>query len=480
MNRRIGQLFAVLAIALVALIAMTSYWQIWARGSLEARQANVRQVYRELTIDRGDIVSADGITLATSKPARLDGRTVYTRVYPAADATAQLIGYSNLLAGRAGLERSLDPELTGSTGDLSGLRNAFDRVKGDTVRGDDVILRLSMTAQDEAMHQLRSIGARGAVVVIDPSTGGLLTMASTPSYDPNTGLAKALSDPGSPLLNRATQGLYPPGSTFKVVTAASALDHGTVTVDTEFPGPPCITVAGQQLCNFRKHAYGPHDFGYALVHSINTTFAKVGMELGAEQLEATMREFGFFRRIPWDYPPEQTLPSGVFGPKGNLIDPAAPVDVARLAIGQERLLATPLQMALVAAAVANGGQVVEPQPVQEVRAPDGSVVRRPQPVFLGRAMTTETAATLRTLMRQVVDDGTGTAANVAGLDIAGKTGTAETGTEGRNDAWFIGFAPVEAPRYAFAVLVEDSEGTGGDVAAPIAAAVVKALTESAS
>ena len=120
------------------------------------------------------------------------------------------------------------------------------------------------------------------------------------------------------------------------------------------------------------------------------------------------------------------------------------------------------------------------QPVQEVRAPDGAVVRRPQPVFLGRAMTTETAATLRTLMRQVVDDGTGTAANVAGLDIAGKTGTAETGTEGRNDAWFIGFAPVEAPRYAFAVLVEDSEGTGGDVAAPIAAAVVKALTESAS
>ncbi len=480
MNQRIGRLFTVLAIGLIALIAMTSYWQIWARGSLEARQANVRQVYRELAIERGSIISADGITLAKSVPGRLDGRTVYRRVYPEQGLAAQLIGYSNLLAGRAGLERSLDPELSGSTGDLSGLRNAFDRIKGDTVRGDDVVLRLNVLAQQVAMDQLEALDARGAVVVLDPSTGGLLTMASTPTYDPNDGLAKALADPRSPLLNRATQGLYPPGSTFKVVTAASALDHGTVTVDTEFPGPSCIAIAGQQLCNFRKRAYGPHDFGYALVHSINTTFAKVGMELGPERLEATMRGFGFFKRFPWDYPPEQTLPSGVFGPKGNLVDPGTPVDVARLAIGQERLLATPLQMAEVAAAVANGGQLVEPQPVQEVRAPDGSVVRRPQPVFLGRAMTTETAATLRGLMRQVVDDGTGTAANVAGLDIAGKTGTAETGTEGRNDAWFIGFAPVDAPRYAFAVLVENTEGTGGDVAAPIAAAVVQALTESAS
>jgi peptidoglycan glycosyltransferase len=157
-----------------------------------------------------------------------------------------------------------------------------------------------------------------------------------------------------------------------------------------------------------------------------------------------------------------------------------PVDAARLAIGQERLLATPLQMAEVAAAVANGGQLVAPQPVQEVRAPDGAVVRRPQPVYLGRAMTTETAAELRQLMRDVVDDGTGAAASVDGLDVAGKTGTAETGREGRNDAWFIGFAPAEAPRYAFAVLVEDTEGTGGDVAAPIAASVLRALIGSTS
>ena len=323
------------------------------------------------------------------------------------------------------------------------------------------------------MQRLRAIGARGAVVVLDPSTGALLVIASTPTFDPNTGLADALGDPGSPLLNRATQGLYPPGSTFKVVTAASALDHGTVTVDREFPGPACIAVSGQQLCNFGQHAYGPHDFGFALVHSVNTTFAKVGIALGQQDLESTMRDFGFFRRFPWDYPPQQSLPSGIFNRRGDLVPVDTTVDVARLAIGQERLLATPLQMAEVATAVANGGQIVEPQPVREVRAPDGSVVRRPQPVFLGRAMTTETAAILRRLMKEVVDDGTGTAANVAGLDVAGKTGTAETGTQGRNDAWFIGFAPAEAPRYAFAVIVEDTEGTGGDVAAPVFSEVVQ-------
>jgi peptidoglycan glycosyltransferase len=479
-NRRISNLFIVTTVALLALIAMTTYWQVWARGSLEARQANVRLVYRDLAIDRGSLITADGVVLAESKPGRLDGRTIYRRVYPEGGLAAQLVGYSSLLAGRAGLERSLDPDLTGSTSDLAGIQNAFDRMKGDTVRGNDVILRLSSAGQEAAMDELERLGARGSVVVLDPSTGGLLVMASTPTYNPNTGLAEALTAPNSPLLNRATQGLYPPGSTFKVVTAASALDNEVVTVDEEFPGPACIETGGQQLCNFRKRAYGQHDFGYALVHSVNTTFARVGLELGQEQLEETMRDFGFFKRFPWDYPPEQTLPSGIFNRRGNLVPFDTPVDAARLAIGQERLLATPLQMAEVAAAVANGGQLVAPQPVQEVRAPDGAVVRRPQPVYLGRAMTTETAAELRQLMRDVVDDGTGAAASVDGLDVAGKTGTAETGREGRNDAWFIGFAPAEAPRYAFAVLVEDTEGTGGDVAAPIAASVLRALIGSTS
>lgn len=476
MNRRIGNLFVVLAVGLVALIGMTTYWQVWARSSLEARQANVRLVYRDLAIDRGSIVSSDGVTLAESKPGTLDGRPVFFRDYPQDGLAAHLVGYSSLLAGRSGLERSLDTELTGSTGDLAGVVNSFDRMKDDTVRGDDVVLRLNAAAQRVAMDELERLGVRGSVVVLDPSNGGILVMASTPTFNPNTGLEEALRNPNSPLLNRATQGLYPPGSTFKVVTAASALDAGIVTTATTFPGPACIDSGGQKLCNFRDHTYGPHTFGYALAHSINTTFAKVGADLGKERLAATMRGFGFFSRFSWDYPPEQSLPSGVFNRRGNLVDPSGTFDVPRLAIGQERLLATPLQMAEVAVAVANGGQIIQPEPVLEVRAPDGAVVRRPSPVYLGRAMTTETAATLRELMKQVVDDGTGGAAAVAGLDVAGKTGTAETGRESKNDVWFIGFAPAKAARFAFAVLVEDVAGTGGDVAAPIAAAVLRALT----
>ncbi len=476
MNARISHVFLAVCGALVALIVMTSYWQVVARGSLEARRANVRLVYRDLEIARGSITSSDGVVLAQSVPGRLDGRSVFVRRYPQDGLAAQLVGYSSLVAGRAGLERSLDPELTGSTSDLAGIGTAFDRLRGDTVHGDDVVLRLVASAQRVAMERLTALGVRGSVIVLDPSTGGLLVMASTPTFNPNDGLDAALSNPESPLLNRATQGLYPPGSTFKVVTAASALDAGAVTPDTSFPGPDCIDSGGERLCNYKSRAYGPHTFAYALVHSINTTFADVGAKTGRDALEATMRGFGFFRRIPFDYPPDQTLPSGIFDRNGNLLPATAPIDVPRLAIGQERLLATPLQMAQVAAAVANGGQLVQPEPVLEVRAPDGSVARRPTTVYLGRAMTTETAATLRALMRQVVDEGTGAAAAVQGLDVAGKTGTAETGRAGHNDAWFIGFAPSNAPRFAFAVLVEDVAGTGGDVAAPIAAEVLRALT----
>lgn len=480
MNGRISRLFGILAVGLIALIGMTGYWQVWAKPSLEARKANVRLIYRDLAIDRGSIVSADGVVLAKSVPGTLDGRDVFLRRYPEGGLAAQYVGYASLLAGRAGLEQSLDPELAGSTTDLAGIRNAFDRLRGSTVRGDDVVLGLNAAAQRVAMTELEGLTGRGAVVALDPSTGEILVMASAPTFDPDDGLAAALDAPESPLLNRTTQGLYPPGSTFKVVVAASALDAGAVEVDEEFPGPDCIESGGAPLCNFNRRAWGDHPFGQALINSINTTFAEVGDRLGREALEETMTDFGFFRRIPFDYPPDQTLASGIYNRRGDLIGADTPVDVPRLAIGQERLLATPLQMALVAGAVANGGQLVRPQPVREIRAPDGSVTRRPSPEFLGRAMSAETAATLAGLMRQVVDEGTGGAARIEGLDVAGKTGTAETGREGLNNAWFIGFAPSSAPRYAIAVLVEEVDGTGGDVAAPIAARVLRALAGQAS
>ena len=434
MNRAIRRVAYVVVGLMLVIVGQLTYLQFIDAKTLQNDPRNSRTALRDVNRPRGEIVSADGEILARS--TKVNDEYGWQRTYPFGSLYAQTVGYQSVVVGTVGLERSYDDDLTGRSfsRDLKRLPSllADDRQTGT------LVTTLRADAQAAARDALA--GQRGSVTVLDPRTGAVLAMYSNPSFDPQplashdarrvqTYYDALQADPAHPALARAYREIYPPGSTFKVVTAASALDSGAVTIDTEFPGPACIDVDGQELCNFRRRDYGPHDFGYALVHSINTTFAQVGMDIGAEQLESTMRDFGFFRRIPWDYPPEQTLPSGIFNRRGDLVDPDTPVDIARLAIGQERLLATPLQMALVAAAVANGGQLVEPQPVQEVRAPDGAVVRRPQPVFLGRAMTTETAATLRTLMRQVVDDGTGTAANVAGLDIAGKTGTAETGTE---------------------------------------------------
>ncbi len=479
MNRRITHLHLFVLVLFGALIVAVTYWQIWAAPSLATRQANPRLVFRELSVDRGTIATADGVVLARNRRVRQNGRTLFYRTYPQDGLAAQWVGYSSIAASRAGLEEEWNDYLTGANGDLaSGLEDLLDKARGQTIHGDNLVLNLSAKAQREALAALRESGLRGAVVALEPTTGAVLVMASSPTFDPNAvdrDLQRAFSAPGAPVLNRGTQGLYPPGSTFKVVTAAIALDAGKVTPDTRFPGPSCIDTTGPPLCNFRGETPGPHDFRFGLVHSINTTFAQVGKELGKQTLVEGMERFGFGSKIPMAYPSDQIAASGLYRRAGRLLPPGAPIDVERTAIGQERLLATPLQMCLVAASVANGGKLVEPLPVKEVRSPDGTVVERPAPHVLGQAMTPSTAGTLADFMTQVVDDGTGTAATLPGISVAGKTGTAETGRGTLNDAWFIGFAPAAEPRAAIAVILEDTDATGGQAAAPIAARVLRAL-----
>jgi peptidoglycan glycosyltransferase len=468
-------------LALFALLVGTvTYWQVWAAPSLATRQANPRLVYRELTIDRGRILAADGTVLARNRMVRQNGRDLFYRSYPQDGLAAQLVGYSSLQASRAGLEKELNDYLTGATGGLAdGLEQVLDRVRGRTVQGNDVVLHLSAAAQREALAALRESGRPGAVVAVQPETGALLVMASSPTFDPNAvdrDLEQAFSAPNAPALQRGTQGLYPPGSTFKVVTAATALDAGVVEPTSRFPGPACVETVGPELCNFRGVRPGPHDFRYALVHSVNTTFAELGKQLGQEALIAGMERFGFGEGLPFDFPRDQVAAAGLYRARGGGLLPAsAGVDEQRLAIGQERLLATPLQMALVAAAVANGGRQVEAQPLKEVRSPDGDVIERPEPEIVGEAMTPQTAAILADFMQQVVDDGTGGAATLPGVSVAGKTGTAETGRGELNHAWFIGFAPSDAPQAAIAVVLEDTPLTGGTAAGPIAARVLRAL-----
>jgi peptidoglycan glycosyltransferase len=484
-NGRITGLFRVLAVGLVALIAACSYWQVWAAPSLEARRDNPRLVYKELSIKRGEILAADGTVLATNRPRRVNGRTLYYRRYPLGGVTAHAVGYSSIEASRTGIEQSWNDYLTGANTDLSGgLARLTSSLTGSVVQGNDVVLSLDIRGQKAAYAALRASGHRGAVVALEPSTGRVLVLASYPSFNPNgvdRDFTAVQAAPGAPLLDRVTQGLYPPGSTFKVVTASAALDSGVYTPQSMFKGGRCINVTGPPLCNAAGElAPDPNSLELALVHSYNTTFAQVGEGIGRSTLERYMQLLGFWQSPPIDLPTDEVVPSGTYRRPGVVSRPGRPMDVARVAIGQANLLATPLQMAMVTAAVADGGQVMRPHLVDRVRAPDGHTVTRVTPESLGSAFTATTAATLTGIMQRVVDEGTGQAAQIGGLAVAGKTGTAQTGRRDAagqplNDAWFVAFAPVVSPRIAIAVVVEDTPRYGGEVAAPIVRRVLEAL-----
>jgi len=478
MNPRIGTLFKLCAGACIVLISFTAYWQIWAASGLAARQDNARLIYRQLQIKRGLILAANGHTvLATNTEHTKDGLNVFLRRYPLGPLFGHPIGYNTVGSGRSGLELSQNDYLTASNADLSTVLGRIgDTLQGETVTGNNVVTSLSVPAQRAAMRGL--VGHSGAVVAIEPSTGRVLAMASTPGYNPNTvarNFAK-LNKPssGSPLLNRGTQGLYAPGSTFKVVTATAALQSGKFTPNTLINGHgTCITVQTVPLCNAGGESAGVVSLSDALTFSYNTVFAQVGQAVGQQRLYATMRDYGFFRDPPLDYPSDEMEPSGLYS-HGHLLSQRAPIDVGRVAIGQERLGVTPIQMAEVVATVANHGVRMRPSLVDRVVAPGGGNVSTTHPEQLVRVMSPQTANELRDMMRRVVEEGTGQAANVGNLSVAGKTGTAETGVSGLNTAWFIAFAPADNPKIAIAVTIEHTPEFGGTIAAPIAAKVITA------
>jgi peptidoglycan glycosyltransferase len=316
-------------------------------------------------------------------------------------------------------------------------------------------------------------------------------MASSPTYDPNlmeqaNGYAKiqatkAPCTPSAPLLNRATQGLYPPGSTFKTITAAAALDDHVFGPSSGFNDPGYCTEYGKQVHNANDQS-GPERFGNitlfdAYVHSVNAVFCMVGQKLGAGRILEEAKKFGFYSLPPLETPANARSASGLYN-RGKLWYPKSPqfdVDPGRLAFGQERMLVTPLQMAMVAATIANGGVVMRPYSVAKVTASNGSTVTRTRPDALGRVISGNVAAEITSMMVGVVQSGTGTSAQIPGVQVAGKTGTAETGIQGVNTTWFICFAPADHPRYAVAAVVERQHGYGGSVAAPIAKAVLQAL-----
>lgn len=471
MNRSLRRLYLACAGGFALLILMLGYWQVIAAGGLNDRPGNPYTAERERLVDRGRIVSADGVVLARSVSRRVDGREVYSRAYPDGTLAPQTIGYATPEQGTTGLEAGYNRFLAGSYG----TEPILQRLNLRTKRGADLRTTLNAAVQREANAALA--GKRGAVVALDPTTGAVLAMASAPTFNLNEvsrDFTAIRRREGGPLVNRATNGRYAPGSTFKTVTAAAGLESGLFTPLSTFTDTGRFVYRGQPITNAGGARYGRVTLTQALTRSINTVFAEVGAALGPRRLGGQMTAFSFGSRPPVDLPEGEVFVSGRY--RGNTLlpneDPTG--DVARLAIGQEQLVVSPLQMGMVAAALANRGRLMEPFLVRRVVDRDGGTVREHRPRELDAATTPEVAAELNVMMRRVVEEGTGTAAALFGLSVAGKTGTAETDDPSRNQAWFIGFAPAEAPRVAVAVVVEDTPGSGGVEAAPIAARVMKA------
>jgi peptidoglycan glycosyltransferase len=485
LNRQITRVAGLAMGLLIALIVGTTYWQTWARPALAERQDNEIQRVAQFQIKRGLILTPSRV-LARNKERRVDGRAFYFRRYPQGRFTAHVVGYSTAARSRTGLERSLNSALTGSGRGLSSLVDqSLDKLNGKPIVGDTVMTTLDLNGQRTALDAL---GTRcGSVVALDPRTGRLRVMVSSPSFNPNDvetnfgRIEKIRADctPASPLLNRASQGLYPPGSTFKVVTASAALDSRKFTAASTFVDPGYCTVYGKRVNNFdTSRPFGTVSLASALQFSVNSVFCNIGLALGAKRIVKQAKAFGFYERPPLETPESERLPSGLYR-NGTLYDPKRDrdVDPGRMAFGQERLLVTPLQMAMVAGAIGNGGILMRPFVVEKTVTPNGKTRERTRPTKIRRAVSPTTARDVGEMMVRAVQAGTGTAAQISGLRIGGKTGTAETGVDGNNTTWFIAFAGNEGqkPRLAIAVVLQNQSLTGGATAAPIARQVMQAL-----
>jgi len=478
MNAPIIRLFAGVLVLFAGLVGATSWWTVVRAEEAQDNPLNARELLRGLEVERGKIRAGD-TTVARSVPF---GDNAFQREYaPEAEAISHALGYYYPLGiGSAGTERFRDEALSGQGETLDTL---FEEIAGTRPGvGDDVALNLDLEAQRVAIQQLG--GRKGAVVAMEPDTGRVRVMASVPGFDPGAledeGVFTRLStdEDNSPLVSRSTQSLYPPGSTFKVVTAVAAIDSGEFTPDSTLDGSSPRTFSATPLSNFGGQSYGPVTLTQALTQSINTVWAEVGVRLGGDTMTEYMERFGLYERPPIDLPGAQVNASGVFGEGGELVKPSeANLDLGRIAIGQAGLLTTPLQMAMVASAVGNDGVLMEPKLTRRVVDRTGRTVEDIEPERVRRVMSRETSEQVTQMMRNVVESGSGTAAALQGTNVAGKTGTAEIDIQNNiNQLWFIAFAPSEDPEVAIAVTVERAVGgQGGQVAAPIARAVLESL-----
>jgi peptidoglycan glycosyltransferase len=477
-NKPIRRLAAVAILGLASLLAASTWVQVIAADTYRNDGRNPRPNLAESGKERGLIVAAGGEVLAESIPDPAD-RTAFVRTYPRGAPFAHAVGYTSLLFGDAGLEATYVSQLR-SRRDLT-ISDLLAAVLGRDLRPRNLQLTIDASLQEAAYLALD--GQPGAVVALRPDTGEIIVMTSSPSFDPTVLLGvdaaerwqELLADSARPLSDRATRELYPPGSSFKAVVAAAAVDAGTAGPETLFPDVSSFPLPNSTATieNADGGACGDGlqvSLLTAFVRSCNTVFAELTLRLGAEELGSTAAAFGFNASLEFPWP----VPPSVFPTAALLGDEAA---LAQSGIGERDVRVTPLQMAMVAAAAANQGVVMEPHLVARILDADGSEAESAVPEELGRAMAPATAGVLTQMMERVVTEGTGRRAAVPGVRVAGKTGTA-TGPDGRPHVWFIGFAPVEAPTIALAVLVEaggavGESASGGTVAAPIAGQLIE-------
>ncbi|WP_058036947.1 penicillin-binding protein 2 [Rhodococcus sp. KB6] len=483
MNTPLRRVAMAVMVMVVALLANATYVQVIKADDLRADPRNSRVLLDEYSRQRGQI-SASGQVLAASRAT--DDRYKYLREYPNPYPYAPVTGFYSMQYGSAGLERTEDPILNGSDNRLFSQR-FFDLVSGRDPRGGNVVTTLNPAMQQVAYDQLTTKGYTGSVVAIEPSTGRILTMVSTPSYDPNllashdgAETTKAWdelnADPNDPLVNRAISQTYPPGSTFKVLTTAAALGNGA-TPDDQLTAAPQITLPGTSttLENYNGSTCGPNPTASlrdAFARSCNTAFVELGIKDGADAIKDEASAFGIGPNTP-------AIPLPVADSTvGDISDDAA---LGQTSIGQRDVAVTPLENAVIAATVANGGVRMQPNLISQLQAPDLTDLSTPSPVSMGQAISPAVAATLTDLMIGS-ENFTGGDGKIPGVQIASKTGTAEHGVNPRETpphAWYIAFAPAQNPTVAVAVIVENGgdrglAATGGSVAAPIGRAVIAA------
>ena len=484
MEKQIRRVGMALTVSFVLVFGMLNYVQFFAAKEIAGNNANRRSLIAEYSIQRGDITTLDGVTIARSEDT--GGELRYAREYPEGELYGHITGFYSFIYGSSGIEAAYNDELLGDSGVVS-IQDIGDKLFGSGDQGDDVKLTIHSDLQELARDSLGD--QRGAVVALDPTSGEVRALWSNPSFDPNPLASFDVREarqfrnsldpnsPTSPLVRKSTSRSFPPGSTFKVVTTAAALESGEYTPQSTFPNPTELELpqTTETLTNFSKTACttspetGELDLFTALVFSCDTTYAMLGLEL-PEELTETAEDFGFNEPIPFDV----TAAASTFP---ELPDDQQPLR-AFAGIGQGNVQATPLQMALVAAGIGNGGDVPRPRLVREITDPSGGIVERFSPETIGEAVSSENAQEIKEMMVDVVEEGTGTAAQIEGLEVAGKTGTAQTVEGAAPHAWFIAFAPADNPEIAVAVLVENggtlgSEATGGEVAAPIARAIIE-------